>query len=669
MTIAVLRLPRALRLLPLAVLLATGTVLSAGPAPGQEPPATVSPSAGDPTAAPPVVLRGAGGDAWTFEKAVEGTARSACESVLLRSPAGTVPAWRLGERFGGEVPLAEGANPVTAVCVAGGVETASAPQTWTLRLADRPRAWVRTGVAGSVIRLDAGRSEPSPGRAAPIVEWRWAARPGNPAPLAIPDGAGPALELPTPAADGEYQVGLSVTDALGRTDEAVGTFRVAGGRPVEVDLMRERPSWTEGAVVYGVVPSLFGPRGLPDVTARLDEIAELGASVLWLAPVNSAPPGDFGYAVTDHFSLRPEAGTEEDLRTLVREAHARGMRVIMDFVPNHAADGHPYWLDAQARGPDSPYAGYFDRQQPYYFTWQNLRNLDYDQPEVRRYMLEAFTRWVREFDIDGFRVDVAWGVRERAPEFWPEWRAALKRIKPDLLLLAEASARDPHYVGNGFDAAYDWTAELGQWAWHDAFGAGVPTPRKLRAALDVPGATPVGQVMRFINNNDTGPRFVTRHGPGRTRVAAALLMTLPGLPLVYTGDEVGAEYEPYKGPRPLNWVDRHGLRAHYRRLIALRASDPALRGPGLRLAEASPDDRVLAYWRLGPAPGQERLVLLNFGDRPVRARLAADGWRGTGFRDLMNEGVVVVDPAAPAVDLPAFGIRILAPDAADQEGP
>src|SRR5205807_7549030 len=83
-----------------------------------------------------------------------------------------------------------------------------------------------------------------------------------------------------------------------------------------------------------------------------------------------------------------------------------------------------------------------------------------DNPEVQRLIIEASAYWVRAFDIDGFRVDAAGGPRERASEFWPRWRAELKRIKPDLLLLAEASARDHYYVGHGFDAAYDWTRSL-----------------------------------------------------------------------------------------------------------------------------------------------------------------------------------------------------------------
>ena len=165
-------------------------------------------------------------------------------------------------------------------------------------------------------------------------------------------------------------------------------------------------------------------------------------------------------------------------------------------------------------------------------------------------MIEAFSYWVREFDVDGFRVDVAWGVTERKPEFWPEWRQALKRIKPDLLLLAEASACDPFYFDNGFDAAYDWTGDLRAGAWEivwDSYQNRQLAYNLHQALTNRPnGYHPDALIFRFLNNNDTGERFITKHGAGMTLAATALLLTLPGIPCIYTGDEVGAEFHPYR---------------------------------------------------------------------------------------------------------------------------
>ena len=437
----------------------------------------------------------------------------------------------------------------------------------------------------------------------------------------------------------------------------------------------EWPAWFEGAVIYGVIPRKFGENGLRAVTARLDDLGDLGVDALWLSPINASPAGDFGYAVTDYLDLQPEVGTKVDLTDLTREAHARDIRVVMDFVPNHTSAEHPWFLDAQANGPASPFYDHYDRDAAgnptYYFDWAHLPNLNYDNPTVRRTMLDAFAYWVRECDVDGFRVDVAWGIKERAPDFWPLWGRELRAIKPDLLLLAEASARDPYYLANGFDAAYDWTAELGRWAWEevweDASANPNRVPDRLRAALTADGAgyPPDSLIFRFLNNNDTGGRFVTVHGPDLTRVATALLLTLPGLPCVYTGDEIGASYQPYGDRCPLRWDDDpFDLRLFYRTLIALRHRLPALRSRRWTLLDAAPAAGVLAYLRHAAPPDPPVLVLLQFAGGPAEATVAIPapfrGRFGGVLADALTGDRFAVPATAPVrVPLPARGVRVL----------
>jgi cyclomaltodextrinase / maltogenic alpha-amylase / neopullulanase len=629
-----------------------------------------------------ITLRGDGGDAWTFEKDLEGELPDGgCDEVLLTSPRATVEAWQADGRFGAVVPLLEGDNEVRAICRLGEADrSVSEPQHWRVRLRDAPKAWIRIVPAEEGIELNAGASEPAPGRSAPIVVHQWQSVPENPQPLTTADGAtlgdspitGDELLLRTPGIDGEYQVMLRVTDALGRSGDSAAAFVVENGEARAAELADERPAWLDGAVVYGVVPFFFGSRGFDDVTARLDAIKELGATVLWLSPITGTEEGDFGYAVTDHFGLRDAFGTEQDLRELIAAAEDRGLRVIMDFVPNHTSAQHPYYLSAEQRGPASPYYDFYDRNEAgevtTYFDWENLKNLNYDNPEVQRYMIEAFAYWVREYGIDGFRADAAWGVRERAPEFWPRLRDELKRIDPDLLLLAEASARDPYYDIVGFDAGYDWTNRLGEWAWRDGFDAGASTAARLRAALigsrtveaDAPMPRSGALVFRFLNNNDTGERFVTRYGVARTRLAATMLLTLPGLPLLYTGDEVGAEFEPYDEAPVLTWTDPHELREHYARLVALRRDHAVLRSESLEILETSHPESVLAYVRPGEQREDDIIVLLNYHPKPVRAALPPGEFRGTAsLLDLMSGDAIPIAAEMPAVDLPGWGARVL----------
>jgi cyclomaltodextrinase / maltogenic alpha-amylase / neopullulanase len=635
-----------------------------------------------------ITLRGDGGDAWIFEKSLVGELPDGgCDRVLVASARATVEAWQADGRFGAVVPLLEGDNEVRAICRVGETDrSVSKPQHWRVRLHDAPKAWIRIVPREDGIVLNAGASEPAPARSAPIVAHRWRSVPGNPQPLTTADGAmlgdtpiaSEEVLLRMPGIDGEYKVALQVTDALGRTDQSTAKFLVEHGKARPAELAEERPVWLDGAVVYGVVPFFFGPRGFDDVTVRLDAIKDLGATVLWLSPITATEEGDFGYAVTDHFALRDAFGTEQDLRELITAADARGLRVIMDFVPNHTSEQHPYYLSAEQRGPASPYYDFYDRDAAgrvtTYFGWENLKNLNYDDPEVQRYMVEAFAYWVREFGIDGFRADAAWGVRERAPEFWPRLRDELKRIDPDLLLLAEASAQDPYYDIVGFDAAYDWTNRLGEWAWRDAFEDGASTAARLRAALiesrtleaDAPMPRSGALVFRFLNNNDTGERFVARYGVARTRLAATMLLTLPGLPLLYTGDEVGAEFEPYDEAPVLSWTDSHRLREHYARLVALRRDHAVLRSERLDILETSHPESVLAYMRPGDQREDDIIVLLNYGPKPVRAALPLRALMGTAsLMDLLSGAAIPIASEMPAIDLPGWSARVLRRGTAD----
>ena len=426
-----------------------------------------------------------------------------------------------------------------------------------------------------------------------------------------------------------------------------------------------------GAVVYGVVPSTFDPPGFKGVAARLDDLADLGVTALWLSPITCTVPGHFGYEVTDYFDVRADYGTKEDFRALVEAAHVRGMLVLMDFVPNHTSIEHPYAQDALANGQSSAYWDFYDHDPngnlTHYFNWSHLPNLNYENPEVARFMLEAFSYWVREFDVDGFRLDAVWGIKERKPEWLTTFLAEMNRIKPDSLLIAEASARDEFYFEQGFDAAYDWTDELGHWAWGDALSGIAPIGE---AMVDV--LTGGGQgyhddalVFRFLNNNDTGQRFISTYGVDFYRTALAMLLTLPGLPCLYTGDEVGAEYQPYDQAGPIDWTDRHQLRDLTMRLIALRRSTPALHSREWLPLTVEPATPLFAYLRTssGQAPV---VVLLNFSGTDVEAVAAvsdeaADVLGDSELIDLWSgDTVPAIANGSVTVRIPGWGFKILA---------
>jgi glycosidase len=581
------------------------------------------------------------------------------------------------EFFTAEVDLSEGENQIQAACVLReGEEMVSEPAVYTVRLAQAPTAVIQIALDEQFL-LDGSQSLPAEGTESALVEYIWSAREGNPAQLQELAGEvkGQSISITPPTTDGEYYISLRVIDEDGREDTSTIYFVVEEGQARVPDFDTENPAWIETAVVYGIVPFLFGSPAFQAIQERLDELADLGINAIWLAPINVHPADDYGYHVEDYFELDPAYGSKEDFLNLVQAAHQRGIRVLMDFVPNHSADTHPYFVDAQQRGTASPYWDFYNRDAAGNPThslpqWTDIPDLNYDNPEVQQMIVEAFSYWVREFDVDGFRVDAAWSIRERRPEFWLPWRRELKRIKPDLLLLAEAGARDPYYFDNGFDAAYDWTYQVGGWAWKimwDAYKYRLLAYNLTDALTNRPeGFHPDALIFRFLNNNDTGERFITRHGEDITRVATALLLTLPGIPCIYTGDEYGLEFEPYQRLEPLTFEEQFpGLRDYHKKLIDLRKTLPSLHSRQFTII--TPDavpQTVYSYIRYDESAEAPVLVLLNFSEEPavfafdIPAELGEPA--GNELYDLLAEELVpTVTSGRIEVSVPPQTARLL----------
>jgi glycosidase len=568
------------------------------------------------------------------------------------------------------VALEPGRNRYVARCrAADGRVVDSAPVEYTLSVLDAPRARIRARSQGTKLVLDGTGSEPSAVSSAMPREfhWRLVSAPGV-EPRAL--SAGASIEVAPPGPDGDYVYELVVTDERGASDTARTLARVRDGRfePYPFD-----PAWIASAVVYGLIPPLFGKeRPLAAVREALPSIAELGVAAIWISPLFSAAVGDFGYAVTDHFSVRADFGAEQDLKALVDAAHRLGVRVLLDFVPNHTAVEHRYFQQAEALGTKSHYYDFYERDArgnaTHYFDWEHLPNLEFSNPEVARWITRSAVHWLERAALDGYRIDAAWGIREREPAFYAGFTRELRRVRPDAFLLAEASARDPYFLENGFDAAYDWTGEPGKWAWQGVFDAPTGIARRLVSALaeTEKQAARSDRVFRFLNNNDTGERFITRHGVGLTRVATALLLTLPGIPCIYAFDEVGGEYEPYTElpPRALSHPE---LRELHRRLIALRRSEPALHAAGMRVLRAEPPGEVFAFLRhsadgaIAPV-----LVVLNFADQPWTGaiELSAELAAIARFRAILEPRQTAVRPVSGSlrVALPPFGYTVFRSD-------
>src|SRR5690554_1867114 len=256
-----------------------------------------------------------------------------------------------GDSFSGVVTLKAGSNAIAAgFRTDDGQVEISAGVTYTLRVPDRPRAVIELELGDDSVKLSGTSSEPNEVSGAPVVIYQWTQRETNPELLQLSESVilteadGESIELQLPKTDGEYYIGLTVVDESGKTDKSETYFVVEDGRARTVKWETENARWIDDALVYGVVPHNFGPDGFRSVTAKLDYLKDLGIDTIWLAPANATPAeSGHSYNVSNYFELRPDYGTKEDFAELVKAAHERGIRVLMDVVPNHSAYEHRYF--------------------------------------------------------------------------------------------------------------------------------------------------------------------------------------------------------------------------------------------------------------------------------------------------------------------------------------
>jgi glycosidase len=404
---------------------------------------------------------------------------------------------------------------------------------------------------------------------------------------------------------------------------------------------RAVPEWVRDAVLYEVFPRAFSPEGtLAGVTKRLDHVRDLGATVVWLMPIQpigaEKRKGTYGspYSIRDYEAVNPDYGTAEDVRMLVREAHARGLRVILDVVANHTS-----WDSALMQTPELYVRDAQGRVQPPSADWSDVAKLDYANPRTRSYVTGMMARWLREYGFDGFRCDVAGLV---PTDFWEQTRPALERERPDLFLLAEWSA--PDLMTRAFDADYGWPFHA---ALTRVVSTGAPASGIRRTWEEEQRDFPRGSLhVRFSDNHDER-RAIARFGEPAALAAAALVMTMDGVPLVYNGMEIGDTAES-GGPAlterlPIFWpgVERRPeFPVAFRSLIALRRGHAALRRGDTAWVRTTDDDRVVSFVRRGG--GEEVLVAVNLSSRP---------W--TGALDLAGAaGYAEITPAVPLPQQP-----------------
>ena len=372
---------------------------------------------------------------------------------------------------------------------------------------------------------------------------------------------------------------------------------------------RRSEAWVRSGVVYEIYARSFSASGdFAGIERRLPELSRLGVTILWIMPIHPVGElhrkGTLGspYSVRDYYGINPEFGTLEDFRRLVERAHQLGFHLVIDLVANHTSwDSkliveHPEWFVKDSAGniiPPNP-------------DWTDVAKLDYSKPGLRRYMIEMMKYWVRDVGIDGFRCDVA----EMVPtDFWEEARAALDSLKP-VMMLSEGAFPEHHL--KAFDLTYGWNV-YGLLA---PLVHGTLPPSAIDSVLKREAAIfPAGSLrLRFSSNHDENAwdsPDVLKFGRDGAMLSAALVNTLPGVPLLYNGQEAdNAKKLPLFEKDSIDWTRGADFRKLYTALFAMRKDHPALTGKMIRLS-TSDDRHVYAFARVS---GPDRvIVVLNFG--------------------------------------------------------
>lgn len=371
--------------------------------------------------------------------------------------------------------------------------------------------------------------------------------------------------------------------------------------------------WVKDAVIYSVYLRSFSMEGtFAGLEKRLPELKDMGVTVLWLLPIHPVGEqnrkGKLGspYSVQDYYGINPEFGTMQDFKRLLAAVHKKGMKLIIDLVANHTAWdsklvlGHPEWFTKDPKGAlVQPNA-----------DWTDVVDLDYSQSGLRKYMIEMMRWWVKDIGIDGFRCDVA----ELVPtDFWEEAREKLNRIKP-VMMLSEGSI--PEHSVKAFDLTYSWNV-------YDALDPLLRGKRPATALDEIfmmeQLQYPTGALrMRFNTNHDKNAwdsPAVLKYGKDGLKLTAVLINTIPGVPMIYTGEEVANDRKLSLFEKvDVDWSRLREMGELYKTLSLLRRDHKALsRGELIRVQSSTPAD-IYAFFRV--AGIDKILTVLNFVPEP-----------------------------------------------------
>ena len=443
------------------------------------------------------------------------------------------------------------------------------------------------------------------------------------------------------------------------------------------------PAWTQDAVIYQIFadrffdtsndfpkvenkPSLKCNGTLRGVIEKLDYIAELGANCIWFTPVFPSP-SYHGYDATSFFEINPRLGTKEDFRELIDLAHARNIRILMDYVPNHWSNRHPSFIEA-TQDRNSPYFKWYTfehwpDQYKCFFTSRGLPQINLRYAPAREHVLDSAKYWL-DFGVDGFRVDYCIGP---TPDFYADFRRVTRTSKPDSWTFGEAV--DPPDSQLAFEGGMDGTLDFMLLeGLRNTFAFRKWNARQFTEFLERHEAYFPASFSRpsFLDNHDMN-RFlwVSQNDIRKLKLAALCQFTLSGAPVIYYGTEVGLSQpnDVMQNGRaiheiarmPMLWGDDQNkeLFEFYRALINIRKNESALKRGRRETIFAT--EEVLAYRRMGN--GNSILCVMNISEKT--SDLEMDITESTSLLATSSNCAIQAEGGKKRIFLPPFSGMII----------
>ncbi len=566
------------------------------------------------------------------------------------------------------LPLTDGINTISVSVTKSGLSTTSKGVLFDYHADHSTDIIIKYTISGSSVIMDASGSTNPDGL---VPTFTWTPDPSNPAQVNLTGANAATASYTSPIVDGEYYFNVTATTNLD-TSWARAVVVVDSGQPHTVDLSTWHPKWVDTAVVYEIYVRTLSLTGkLNAVAGRMPQLKALGVNCIWLMPIYDSEQlsaNQPGYTVTNYYGVNPDYGSPADLKKVITAAHQYGIKVILDMVINHTSAIHPFMQDAYKYGDYSPYHDFYmwnaNGTYNYFGSWWNLANINYESAWVRAYLLRMLKYWVENFNIDGYRFDVAMYInddRVSGPAFLQSMRSELKQVKPDILLLGECDATGLQYFQKKFDSGYDWSLYnlLQSTMNHDATITSLDSLIEWYRSPNYPSYV---RPLRFLENQDE-PRFIDVFGAQQTKMAAAFIYTLPGLPLVYAGQEVGETTQR----SIINWSDPYNLQPYYTSLIHIRDSNPALQQGSFMRLKTTAGDSVYAYLRM--EDNDRVIVINNFYGSQLKAVVSvpADSlnldptkpWYANDVLNISSQPVTPTSISSLAVDLAPYQSQVL----------